>query len=104
MFHEDKLMMITYEFPSALPDDYLYLSGALSSVYGEKTETDPMKIKALMDAIYPNYYQTEKLTQAYGWNSSDGTVVYLYYYSDEAFAIMYVSPETGSSIYQTNGL
>ena len=25
MFHEDKLMMITYEFPSALPDDYLYL-------------------------------------------------------------------------------
>ncbi len=104
MFRDDRLMMISYEFPKALADDFLYLSGALSSVYGEKAEADPLKIKALMDAINPNYYETEKITQAYGWNNPDGTVIYLYYYSAEAFAIMYASPEIGSRIYQTNGL
>ena len=104
MFREDRLMMISYEFTKALQDDFLYLSGALSSVYGEKSEADPLKIKVLMDAINPNYYKTEQITQAYGWNTPDGTVIYLYYYSADAFAIMYASPETGSSIYQTNGL
>ena len=36
--------------------------------------------------------------------NSDGTAVYLYYYSETDFAIMYVSPELGARIYQTNGL
>lgn len=104
MFLEDKLLMISYEFQRGTPEDFLYLVGALSSLYGEKAEADPMKIKALMDIIYPEYYDSEKITQAGGWNSADGTSVYLYYYSPEAFAIMYVCPELGSRIYQTNGL
>ena len=96
--------MISYEFQQGSQDDYLYLCGALASLYGEKTEAEPLKIKALMDAINPNRYKTELITQACGWNTADGTAIYLYYYSADAFAIMYASPELGSRIYQTNGL
>lgn len=104
MFREDRLLMISYEFQQGSQDDYLYLCGALASLYGEKTEAEPLKIKALMDAINPNRYKTELITQACGWNTADGTAIYLYYYSADAFAIMYASPELGSRIYQTNGL
>ena len=104
MFREDRLMMISYEFPQGNQDSFQYLSGALSSLYGEKTDAEPLKIKALMDGINPNLYKTELITQASGWNHSDGTAVYLYYFSQTDFAIMYVSPEMSSSIYQTNGL
>ena len=105
MFRQDRLLMITYEFQRQEPQaDYAYLAGALSSVYGEKTGVEPMKIKNLMDAINPNRYRTEAITEAWGWMAPDGTSVYLYYFSPEAFAVMYVSPELGSGIYQTNGL
>ncbi len=105
MFRQDRLLMITYEFKSpTLANDYAYLTAALSSLYGEQTPAEPMKIKALMDAINPNLYVTEKIREACAWSASDGTTVYLYYYSSDAFAIMYVSPELGSRVYQTNGL
>ena len=104
MFREDRLMMISYEFPQGNPDSFLYLSGALSSLYGEKTDADPMKIKALMDGINPNLYKAELITQACVWNNADGTSVYLYYFSQTDFAILYVSPELGTRIYQVNGL
>ena len=96
--------MISYEFQQATKDDYLYLTGALSSVYGEKTDADPLKIKALMDSINPNRYKAELISEAVLWETGDGTSVYLYYYSADAFAVLYVSPELGSRIYQTNGL
>ena len=97
--------MISYEFARQKDaDDFSYLSGALCSLYGEKTPAEPLKIKALMDAINPNRYKTELITDAEGWMTADGTTIYLYNYSPEAFAIMYVSPELGSRIYQTNGL
>ncbi len=96
--------MISYELSQKSNDDFLYLAGALSSLYGDKTEADPLKIKALMDAINPNRYKTELISQASVWKNEDGTTVYLYYYSPDAFAVMYVSPELGSKIYQTNGL
>ena len=105
MFRDNRLLMIIYEFPGKKgSDDFIYLSGALCSLYGEKTPAEPLKIKALMDAINPDRYKTELLTDAEGWMTTDGTTIYLYNYSSEAFAIMYVSPELGSRIYQTNGL
>ena len=104
MFTEDKLMMISYEFIRGSQDSYQYLAGALSSLYGEKTEAEPAKIKALMDTIDPNRYRTELIVQPYGWTYDDGTTVYLYYYSQTDFAILYVSPKLGGGIYQTNGL
>ena len=105
MFREDSLLMITYEFKSqTLANDYAYLSAALSSLYGEKAPAEPMKIKALMDGINPNLYKTEMIREPGVWTTSDGTTVYLYYYSSDAFAIMYVSPGLGSRVYQTNGL
>ena len=105
MFREDRLLMITYEFKSqTLANDYAYLSAALSSLYGEKAPAEPMKIKALMDGINPNLYKTEMIREPGVWTTSDGTTVYLYYYSSDAFAIMYVSPGLGSRVYQTNGL
>ena len=104
MFNEDRLMMISYEFPQGTQDSFHYLTGALGSLYGERTDAEPLKIKTLMDAINPNRYKTEMITQAYGWTNSDGTCIYQYYYSQTDFAIMYVSPDLGSRIYQTNGL
>ena len=104
MFREDRLLMISYEFQQGSQDSFLYLTGALSSLYGEKAEADPLTIKALMDAINPNRYKTELITQACGWTTPDGTSVYLYYYAANDFAIMYVSPEQGSRVYQVNGL
>ncbi len=104
MFRDDRLMMISYEFPQEKEDSFQYLTGALSSLYGEKDDAEPLKIKALMDAINPNRYRIEQITRACEWKNGDGTTVYLYYYSGTDFAIMYVSPELGSRIYQTNGL
>ena len=104
MFREDQLQMISYEFQNCSADDYQYLGGALSTVYGERQDAEPLKIKALMDAINPNRYQTDLITQAAVWATADGTTIYLYYFTENAFAIMYASPELGSRIYQTNGL
>lgn len=105
MFRQDRLAMISYEFQRKEPAaDFTYLCGALSSVYGEKTPADPAAIKNLMDAINPNRYKTEAITEAYGWTAADGTAIYLYYFSPEAFAVLYVSHELGAGIYQTNGL
>jgi len=105
MFRQDRLMMITYEFQRQDAEgDFRYLAGALSSVYGEKTDASPERIRTLMDAINPNRYKTESITGACGWTAPDGTAVYLYYFSPGAFAVMYVSPELGAGIYQTNGL
>ena len=104
MFREDRLMMASYEFPKGSRDDFLYLGGALASVYGEKKDADALKIKALMDAINPNRYTTEMITDAYGWMTADGTTIFLYYYAADAFAITYVSPDLGKNAYQTNGL
>ena len=104
MFREDRLLMISYEFQQNSQDDFLYLTAALCSVYGDQSEADPLSIKALMDTINPNRYKTDLITQACGWTTEDGTGIYLYYYSSEAFAIMYASPELCTRIYQTNGL
>ena len=104
MFRENRLLMASYEFQQGSADSFQYLNGALSSVYGESKEAEPLKIKALMDAVNPSRYRIELLTQASQWTAADGTTVYLYYYSQNDFAITYVSPELGSRIYQTNGL
>lgn len=104
MFREDRLMMISYEFPQGAQSAFQYLTGALDSLYGTRAEAEPLKIKALMDTINPDRYRTELISQACGWTYDDGTAVYLYYYSEKDFAITYVSPEMGARIYQTNGL
>ena len=105
IFRQDALRMITYEFTKDCSTlNYQYLTGALESLYGTRTEAEPLKIKALMDTINPDRYRTDLISQACGWTHDDGTTVYLYYYSEKDFAITYVSPEMGSRIYQTNGL
>ena len=104
MFREDRLMMASYEFQQGSPDAFLYLSGALSYVYGEKAEAEPLKIKVLMDAFNPNRYKTELITQAAAWTAADGTSVFLYYYGEQDFAITYVSPELGNRMYNVTGL
>ena len=104
MFREDRLMMASYEFQKGSADAFLYLNGALSFAYGEKAEAEPLKIKVLMDAINPSRYKTELITQASVWTTEDGTTIYLYYYSQDSYAITYVSPDLGNRMYNTNGL
>ena len=105
MFRQDRLQMITYEFQRNDAESvFQYLNGALSSIYGERTDADPSEIKVLMDAVYPGRYKTELLRNGSRWILTDGTAVFEYYYGPEAFAIMYVSPELGGGVYQTDGL
>lgn len=104
MFLQDKLLMASYEFQQGNHDDFLYLNGALSSVYGTGSDADPMKIKALMDAINPNRYRTELIKETSVWVTNDGTTIYQYYFSHDSYAITYVSPELGKRVYNTNGL
>ena len=104
MFRQNMLQMISYEFTGVRQDDFRYLGAALSTVYGESTEGDPLTVKALMDAINPNRYKSELIKNTMKWVTADDTSVYLYYYSENAFAITYVSPELGAKVYQVNGL
>ena len=108
MFWQDQLKMITYEFqPESSKLNYQYLLGALCSVYGESHETQPATIKSLMDRIYPDRYRIDWIREAYARTAADGTNVFLYYFSANAYAILYVSPELtvqGGSGYETNGL
>ena len=61
-------------------------------------------VRVLMDAINPGRYQADGLTKAYGWLLSDGTAVFQYRYAKDSFGVMYVAPELGGGLYQTNGL
>lgn len=103
IFLGNRLQMIMYEFTSGTSEDYQYLGEALASVYGENQEAEPQKIKTLMNAVYPGRYMADQITRANSWKTGDGTSVYLYYYQNN-YAIMYISPELGTGIYQTNGL
>ena len=105
IFRQEQLKMIVYEFQRKDADaDYQYLTGALCSLYGEQKEADPAMIKVLMDAVNPGRYQADKLTKANGWLTSDGTAVFQYQYAPDSFGVMYVAPELGGGLYQTNGL
>jgi hypothetical protein len=105
IFRQEQLKMIVYEFQRKDADaDYQYLTGALCSLYGEQKDADPTMIKVLMDAVNPGRYQADQLTKAYGWNTADGTAVFQYQYAPDSFGVMYVAPELGGGLYQTNGL
>ena len=105
IFRQQQLKMIVYEFQRQDADaDYQYLTGALCSLYGEQKEADPAMIRVLMDAVNPGRYRTEGLTQAYSWLMNDSTAVFQYRYAEDSFGVMYVAPELGGGLYQTNGL
>ena len=107
MFYSDRLKMISYDFgPGGADTDFQYLTGALDSVYGEHREPEASEIIGIMDQIYPGYYTAEHLLNRRGWTAGDDTLVYLYYYAENAYAILYVcaggAPSGGG--YVTTGL
>lgn len=105
IFRQEQLKMIVYEFQRQDAEaDFQYLTGALCSLYGEQKEADPSMIRVLMDAVNPGRYKSEALTKSYGWLLSDGTAVFQYQYAADSFGVMYVAPELGGGLYQTNGL
>ena len=108
MFWQDKLKMITYEFQAdASKLNYQYLLGALCSVYGDSHEAQPAAIKSMMDRIYPDRYRADWIREAHAWTAADGTNLFLYYFSANEYAILYVSPELtvqGGGGYEINGL
>jgi hypothetical protein len=108
IFYQDALRMITYEFQQndSTSLNFQYLTGALCSVYGENKDANPIVIKSWMDRIYKDYYQLDKIHDAKEWTAEDGTSIFLYYFKNETFAILYVCPVTGNGNngYDTNGL
>ena len=105
MFYNDRLKMISYDFGSkGTPSDYQYLTGALDSVYGEHAEPAASAIVGVMDQIYPGYYNAERLLNRRGWTAADGTLIYLYYYAENAYAILYVCSGSSPVSYNTTGL
>ena len=61
-------------------------------------------IVGIMDQIYPGYYTADKLRNQQVWTASDGTLIYLYYYAENAYAILYVCAGGGQTVYVTTGL
>ena len=106
IFRQDALRMITYEFTKDCSTlNYQYLTGALCSLYGESSEANPIVVKGWMDRIYMNYYQQDLIRNALEWTAEDGTKVFLYYFTAETYAILYVCPTSnGGGNYDTNGL
>lgn len=108
MFYQNQLKMITYEFQSGASTlNFQYLLGALSSVYGECVDTEGTVIKGMMDRIYPDRYRGDWIREGHMWTAKDGTHIFLYYFSANAYAILYTCPEltvqsTGG--YDVNGL
>ena len=108
MFYQNQLKMITYEFQSGASTlNFQYLLGALSSVYGDSVNAEGTVIKSMMDRIYPDRYRGDWIREGHMWTSRDGTHIFLYYFSANAYAILYTSPEltvrsTGG--YDVNGL
>ena len=108
MFYQNQLKMITYEFQSGASTlNFQYLLGALSSVYGDSVNAEGAVIKSMMDRIYPDRYRGDWIREGHMWTSRDGTHIFLYYFSANAYAILYTSPEltvrsTGG--YDVNGL
>lgn len=107
IFYQNALRMITYEFQtndcSSL--NFQYLTGALCYLYGESKDANPIAVKGWMDRIYLNYYQLDKIHDVKGWTAEDGTNIYLYYFKEGTYAILYVCPTNGGSgEYDTNGL
>ena len=105
IFRQNQLKMIVYEFQRQNADaDYQYLTGALCSLYGEPKDADPAMIRVLMDAVNPGRYKAEDLKKTCAWLTADGTAVFQYQYAVDSFGVMYVAPELGGGLYQTNGL
>ncbi|MBQ9251027.1 MAG: hypothetical protein IJ188_00080 [Clostridia bacterium] len=105
MFYNDQLKMISYDFSSAAPDaDFLYLSGALDSVYGEHQEAGAAQIVTFMDQIYPGHYSAGDLKSCRGWTFGEDTLIYLFYHSDTAYTILYVNAPAQVSGFVTTGL
>lgn len=105
MFRDGLLQMINYDFVTgANTGDYAYLSEALSSVYGAPETANTVDIYAAMNQVDPGRYRVSALRDARGWRLSDGTGIYLYWYSEDAYAILYVSPAAAAGTYNTTGL
>ena len=106
MFFNDSLKMITYDFGSGgTATDYAYLTGALDEVYGDHSTLEASAVVRYMDQIYPGYYSPERLTQVLGWTGGTDTAVFLYYYAENAYAILYVNSVAASQGgYVTDGL
>ena len=108
MFYQNQLKMITYEFQTGVSTlNFQYLLGALCSVYGDSSETDGSVIKGMMDRIYPDRYRGDWIREGHMWTAKDGTHIFLYYFSTNAYAILYTCPELtvqSSGGYDVNGL
>ena len=108
MFYQNQLKMITYEFQAGASTlNYQYLLGALCSVYGDSADTDGAVVKSMMDRIYPDRYRGDWIREGHMWTAKDGTHIFLYYFSANAYAILYTCPELtvqSSGGYDVNGL
>ena len=107
MFYEDQLKMIQYDFgTNGSEADFLYLTGALDTVYGEHDEPAASEIVRWMDQIYPTYYKEETILNRRRWTAGDGTEVYLFYYAVNAYTILYTAPAANGAQgnYITTGL
>lgn len=105
MFRDGLLQMINYDFVTGANNgDFAYLSEALNSVYGTWESVTPVEIYAAMNQVAPGRYTVNNLKDPRAWHMADGTRIYLYWYSDKAYAILYVSPSAVAGTYNVNGL
>ena len=108
IFYNQKLQMILYAFDKAeSKNSYLYLTGAMSAVYGETHDAESAEVVGLMERVYPGMYTLEGISDVHAWQVSDGTRIYLYHQEGGSFSVLYAAPVTSlpeNGVYITNGL
>ncbi len=105
VFLKDALKLAVYDFTGNVAEkDFSYLSGALGSVYGEAEPIGPEAIYDVLNAIVPDAYDLNALTGCIHWPLDSATDIYMFYYTEDQFSIMYVSEDYATVHYNIFGL
>ena len=108
IFYDRQLQMILYAFDKGeTTNSFLYLTGALSAVYGDTKAAEAAEVVSLMERVYPGMYTTETISDVHAWQTADGTRVFLYHQAGGSFSILYGAPGTAlpaGGEFNTSGL
>ena len=93
----DRMQGAAYDFPICTDDMYQDLTAALSAVYGDSQRLSFDVLVQDLQRLVPSVY--DNAPSGYGvraWQLENVTI-YLFYYDDDMFGILYLNPDLDSS-------
>ena len=105
VFLNDALKLAVYDFiADVTAKDFKYLSDALSSVYGEQQPSEPETVYDILDTIVPGAYDLDALTDCAVWPLDEDTDIYIFYYTETQFVVLYANRDYKTTHYNIFGL